>query len=1014
MNKVRLYMRPNVASMGDEESGIKRVVEAYERYLPDYGYEFVDDRESADLSISHAGSMQGPEVVVCHGLYFTADYGVRAPKWESNVNHEIITAIRGARQVTVPSNWVKEVFQRDMRFSPTVVPHGIEWDLWQTPVEKPTMPYVLWNKNRSGVDVCSTDDMERLAALAPNMTFLSTFGNPHRPSNVHVIGLQPHDEMIKYVKGANIYLATVKETFGIDILEAITAGTPVLGWHGGGIEDLVVHGVNGYLAYRGDFDSLREGMEYCIKHHDTLGDNGREMAKAFTWRKGVEKLHNVLQSALYVEPPSVSVIIPCYNYADKVERAIISVKNQTYKTSEIIVVDDGSNASNAEITKDICMAYDATYIRKDNGGVATARNMGISSSSTKYVCCLDADDEIAPRFLEQCVDALESERLVALVYTGLTAVMPDGSSSLSAWPGEYNYDRFLKRQNQVPTCCVYKREVWERLGGYNQRYAPGGAGAEDAEFFLRAGAYGFGARKITNEGLFIYHAGEGLTSKPGYHEVDWLYMHPWTKDGKHPFASLASPENGFSHLVRQYDEPLVSVIIPVGPGHEDNVRDALDSLESQSFRKWEAIVVFDNWDGDVGRIGELESILAELEAAYPYIKLIVNKDKHRGAGWARNKGAAIARAPVLLFLDADDWLYPEAIDKMYQMWLTTGGVVYTDYVGKAFVSDDFARTAQKEGRLLHYNKETTEAVIAHRSAAYNCPKAQMQPDPQDMYIWNLITSMTSRQLHNQIGGFDEHMESWEDWDYWIRIARAGVCFYHLEEQLVVYRFYTGNRRETGLQQYPHLIQYLQDKYKRSEAMACTGCGKKNAANPNPSHIIEPVQQQVDQMSDNDFILISYNHPNLGQHRVVGASTKTNYGYRGGGGSERFYVHRSDIAANPKLFVPVAANPVIGLKVETPPAPAALVETIPNNPEPIPNNPEPKDVEAEKPYVRMGIKDTIDLQQIPGISGVITKELNLIGIHTAEELKMLSIEELMTVKGIGRNKALIIKEYLDEL
>jgi predicted flap endonuclease-1-like 5' DNA nuclease len=101
-------------------------------------------------------------------------------------------------------------------------------------------------------------------------------------------------------------------------------------------------------------------------------------------------------------------------------------------------------------------------------------------------------------------------------------------------------------------------------------------------------------------------------------------------------------------------------------------------------------------------------------------------------------------------------------------------------------------------------------------------------------------------------------------------------------------------------------------------------------------------------------------------------------------------------------------------VETPPAPAALVETIPNNPEPIPNNPEPKDVEAEKPYVRMGIKDTIDLQQIPGISGVITKELNLIGIHTAEELKMLSIEELMTVKGIGRNKALIIKEYLDEL
>ena len=104
--------------------------------------------------------------------------------------------------------------------------------------------------------------------------------------------------------------------------------------------------------------------------------------------------------------------------------------------------------------------------------------------------------------------------------------------------------------------------------------------------------------------------------------------------------------------------------------------------------------------------------------------------------------------------------------------------------------------------------------MQHYSAEYDCERAQRQPDPKDMYIWNLITSLVPKAYHAQIGGFDESMESWEDWDYWIRLASVGKCFSRLPELLVVYRFYTGNRRETGLQQYPYLIQYLQDKYKK--------------------------------------------------------------------------------------------------------------------------------------------------------------------------------------------------------
>ena len=192
--------------------------------------------------------------------------------------------------------------------------------------------------------------------------------------------------------------------------------------------------------------------------------------------------------------------------------------------------------------------------------------------------------------------------------------------------------------------------MWERLGGYNQRYAPNGAGAEDAEFFLRAGEYGFRAKKVTHNGLFIYHIGVGQTSKADYKEMDWTSLHPWTKDGKHHFASLASPANGFAHPIRQYDEPLISVIIPVGPGHEQDLRNALDSLESQTLRKWEAIVVWDNWDGDAAKSGDLTEIAVEIELAYPYICQVLNKDPHKGAGSGQERWREYcARALAVVF-----------------------------------------------------------------------------------------------------------------------------------------------------------------------------------------------------------------------------------------------------------------------------------------------------------------------------------------------------------------------------
>lgn len=294
---MKVLMLPSPRSMQGEESGISRVVEAYYAYGKEFDIEYVEDNHPADLVVAHAGSRIGADVAINHGLYWTADY--EADKWEWGVNAEVISVLRQALEITVPSNWVAETFKRDMRVSPHVIGHGIEWEDWQDNSEK--LPIILWNKNRSS-DVCDPTPITILAKEFPKLKFVTTFMPNNmkevRLENLKVTGVLPHHEMKELVKSSSIYLATTKETFGIGVLEAMASGVPVLGFAHGGNLDLVQHGVNGYLAQPGNYKDLIAGLEYCALYKEALGDNGREMARSWTWRAACEKLRKVYDLAL--------------------------------------------------------------------------------------------------------------------------------------------------------------------------------------------------------------------------------------------------------------------------------------------------------------------------------------------------------------------------------------------------------------------------------------------------------------------------------------------------------------------------------------------------------------------------------------------------------------------------------------------------------------------------------------------------------------------------------------------
>lgn len=106
--------------------------------------------------------------------------------------------------------------------------------------------------------------------------------------------------------------------------------------------------------------------------------------------------------------PKVSIIMPLYNKEAYVSNSIESVLRQTYSDYELVVVDDGSTDSSAEIVQGYAN-HDSRILLVSikNGGVSNARNVGLSQASGEWIQFLDADDQIDSEYLSEAIDTLE-------------------------------------------------------------------------------------------------------------------------------------------------------------------------------------------------------------------------------------------------------------------------------------------------------------------------------------------------------------------------------------------------------------------------------------------------------------------------------------------------------------------------------------------------------------------------------------------------------------------------------
>jgi glycosyltransferase involved in cell wall biosynthesis len=700
--------------------------------------------------------------------------------------------------------------------------------------------------------------------------------------------------------------------------------------------------------------------------------------------------------------PLVSVIIPVYNKAPSVGRTIKSVRDQDLSEIEIIIVNDGStDDSEEEILTAIEGDDRCRYISQSNAGVANARNLGVLSvSSGKFIVCLDSDDAIEPGYLRLLVNPMIEDESISITYTALKFITPDGKTGISNWPGTFNADAQMAGKNQIPTAAMTRRKVWERLGGQRHRFSPVGAGAEDADFWLRAVSYGFRAKYIQAEknSLFVYSFMSGLVSgNKDYREPDYRLWSPWARDPSlMPTASIVETPRG-SHPARQYDQPLVSIIIPVGPGHAHHLVNALDSLDAQTFKQWEAIIVFDiqldewlelrhsghlryiarTWPfcrfmsthGDTKTAREIVDMLDVAEGSIHLLDGLP-AGQPRGAGVARNIGIARSRAPLLMFLDADDSLVPTALRSMMDAYKKHRNIIYSDHIAVAKIKKEDLGTV--DGKVVGFNERSGDAYIQQTVADYNCPKALEQPytDGRPPYIVCNVSALVPKKWMAQIGNFDEKMKSWEDVLTFWRLAWAGYCFTRIPEPLLVYRYYTGHRRELGKKHAAPLLKYLA---KISERTVKMGCKCKEGKSPKVTEAAQTGGAKGNEVmsrlrlsrglmleiGDSDLVLAEFNPPDAGD--------KTRYGFHDFGqgnviiygrfdkGSQ-FYVHRKDLEADRNIAKSQGREPmftIIGptrdvieeehvVEELSPPSDVAEIEWLKSE--------EPEKVEALEPIV----------------------------------------------------------------
>lgn len=448
--------------------------------------------------------------------------------------------------------------------------------------------------------------------------------------------------------------------------------------------------------------------------------------------------------------PTVSIVIPCFKQAHYLPDAVQSVLAQTFTDWELIIVNDGSPDDTAAVARGLAARHPdrkIVLLTKPNGGLSDARNAGMRAARGRYLLPLDADDKLAPEFLQATVTLLNGNPEIAVAYTDLQCF--EGSTEVIP-KGEFGQNLML--ENRVAYCALFRREVWETVGGYNANMS---AGYEDWDFWVGAVEHGFRGQRIPSN-LFLYRvrAQSMITTAMQRHRdliARIVLNHPRAYD--EPSRLRADELLQANPLpAPRVRHARISVVIPCYK-QAQFLPESVASVAAQICGDWEIIIVND------GSPDDTSAVAAKLMQNYPGRIMLLEK-ANGGLSSARNAGIRAAQGEYVFLLDADDRIQPTMLEK------TQAVLEKHPKVGFAYTHIQHFGALSNVFPLPDFDRATL--ISKDNIVCGNC--------------------LVRKSAWQQAGGYNELMrEGYEDWDFWIGCVERGWEGFCIHEPLFCYR-----------------------------------------------------------------------------------------------------------------------------------------------------------------------------------------------------------------------------------
>jgi GT2 family glycosyltransferase len=545
---MHLNILPDPVACSNVSGGVNSVVADHAIGFLNAGHDI--NKNKAGLNIVHAiGQSADIDVFHCHGLYPIGpgyfDHGQY-----SKLNNIVLHNALKAKLTVCISEFSANILRHKLHIDPFVTRNGI-WLKDYKRAGSQTGP-ILFPKTTLDANAKAGD----MLYLKQNSKFnlLSIAEIP----GIKSTGNLQRKKFLQTLANCSIYLGTTKENNSMATMEAMITGVPIVGYDYGFNREWLINGNGCELVAPGDQVGLVEAISKVMANWPAYSRKAREYAQIFDWQPVIDELltlyHNLENRP---ENRKVSIIIPNHNYSQWVGEAIESALAQTVQC-EVIVIDDKSTDDSMEIIQRYRRSI--TIIQNEvNLGVAETRNKAIAQASGEFIICLDADDKLRPNFVEKHLAVL-NDRDEAIAYAPIDLIDADGSFRnqrlfrAAALPGLQGQGK-----NQIPSCCMFRKSFWARVGGYEQRYSP----AEDAQLWLKIFAFGGVPRRAANESLMDYRVHTNSLSSRGFPN--------WWSDFN---LNYLSP-------IQERDTKITIVL-----DKEEGSKETLWSLEKQDYPNW--------------------------------------------------------------------------------------------------------------------------------------------------------------------------------------------------------------------------------------------------------------------------------------------------------------------------------------------------------------------------------------------------------------------------------------------